>query len=310
MINRELIRIKVVQMLYAYHISKAYKTVHAATKELNKSFEQSYHLYYALLQLASDLTWVAESEIETAKEKFLPTDEDLNPNMRFVHNAFVTKLQGSAAYREFIDQNNISWRDNPVLLNLLFDKVKHSEFYQNYMALEQTDLATDCNLWKLLYRKVLIEDDNLLEDLQARTVYCADDDMEIIGQFVVKTISKLQQNGELLLLPMFKDDEDKRFAEDLFETAIRQMDENNELIDKFNKQEKWDSSRVALMDRLIMCTAITEIKTFPEIPTTVSLNEYIELAKHYSTHQSAQFVNGILHTVIRELKGNGTIFKA
>ena len=298
MINRVLIRAKVVQMLYAYMVSKDSMTLTTAKKELTKSLDKSYELYNALLKLMIELTDVQDLRLDEAKHKFLPTEEDLNPNMRFVENEFVKRLRADQTLADFVDDKKINWRDDELFVRLLLDKILRSEEYQEYMEMPKTSLVRDGEVWYQLMKKVVLPDENLLEHLQSMSVYYTDDDLQIIGQFVMKTIRRFEDEEAQPILPQYKNDDDSKFGEQLFSKAVAEMEENNSYIDQFVKTEKWDVERIALMDRVVMCTALTEIRNYPSIPVNVSLNEYIELAKDYSTPRSGQFVNGILNAVV------------
>ncbi len=309
MINRILIRIKVVQMLYSYTVIKGGKTLDKAKKELQLSLDKSYELYIALLQLMGDLTHVQDLRLDEAKHKFLPSPEDLNPNMRFVENQLVETLRSNEVFQEFVDKNKITWHDDMIFLRLMLDKVLHSEEYQEYMAMEKTDFASDCEVWYQLMKKVILPDDDLLDHLENSSMYWNEDDLEIMGQFVLKTIHRIADGSKKPLSPKYKDEEDEEFGGLLFTKSVAQMKENNELIDQFVKSEKWDSERLALMDRIVMCAALTEMKEFDGIPVNVSLNEYIELAKNFSTPNSGQFVNGILNAIVKHLRQEKVIIK-
>ena len=309
MINRVLIRTKVIQMLYSYQLTKADKSLTKAKKELQQSLDKPYELYNALLQLIIDLTDLQEREIDDAKHKFLPTREELNPNMRFVENQLVEKLRGNEKLQKFVTDNNITWRDDEIFLRLLLFKVTSSEEYKTYMAMEKTDFASDCEVWYQLMKKVILPDDDVLDHLENLSVYWNDDDLEIMGQFVMKTIRKIADGVDDPISPKYKDEEDSKFGEQLFTKSIDERVENDQLIDKFVRSERWDTARIALMDRIIMCTAITEIKDFPSIPVNVTMNEYIELAKNFSTPHSGQFVNGILNAVVKYLRDRGVVVK-
>ena len=309
MINRVLIRAKVVQMLYAYMVSKDSMTLTTAKKELTKSLDKSYELYNALLKLMIELTDVQDLRLDEAKHKFLPTEEDLNPNMRFVENEFVKRLRADQTLADFVDDKKINWRDDELFVRLLLDKILRSEEYQEYMEMPQTSLVRDGEVWYQLMKKVVLPDENLLEHLQSMSVYYTDDDLQIMGQFVMKTIRRFEDEEAQPILPQYKNDDDSKFGEQLFSKAVAEMDENNSYIDQFVKTEKWDVERIALMDRVVMCTALTEIRNYPSIPVNVSLNEYIELAKDYSTPRSGQFVNGILNAVVNKLRADKVIIK-
>ena len=309
MINRVLIRAKVVQMLYAYMVSKDSMTLTTAKKELTKSLDKSYELYNALLKLMIELTDVQDLRLDEAKHKFLPTEEDLNPNMRFVENEFVKRLRADQTLADFVDDKKINWRDDELFVRLLLDKILRSEEYQEYMEMPKTSLVRDGEVWYQLMKKVVLPDENLLEHLQSMSVYYTDDDLQIIGQFVKKTIRRFEDEEAQPILPQYKNDDDSKFGEQLFSKAVAEMEENNSYIDQFVKTEKWDVERIALMDRVVMCTALTEIRNYPSIPVNVSLNEYIELAKDYSTPRSGQFVNGILNAVVNKLRADKVIIK-
>lgn len=309
MINRVLIRAKVVQMLYAYMVSKDSMTLTTAKKELTKSLDKSYELYNALLKLMIELTDVQDLRLDEAKHKFLPTEEDLNPNMRFVENEFVKRLRADQTLADFVDDKKINWRDDELFVRLLLDKILRSEEYQEYMEMPKTSLVRDGEVWYQLMKKVVLPDENLLEHLQSMSVYYTDDDLQIMGQFVMKTIRRFEDEEAQPILPQYKNDYDSKFGEQLFSKAVAEMEENNSYIDQFVKTEKWDVERIALMDRVVMCTALTEIRNYPSIPVNVSLNEYIELAKDYSTPRSGQFVNGILNAVVNKLRADKVIIK-
>lgn len=309
MINRVLIRAKVVQMLYAYMVSKDSMTLTTAKKELTKSLDKSYELYNALLKLMIELTDVQDLRLDEAKHKFLPTEEDLNPNMRFVENEFVKRLRADQTLADFVDDKKINWRDDELFVRLLLDKILRSEEYQEYMEMPKTSLVRDGEVWYQLMKKVVLPDENLLEHIQSMSVYYTDDDLQIIGQFVMKTIRRFEDEEAQPILPQYKNDDDSKFGEQLFSKAVAEMEENNSYIDQFVKTEKWDVERIALMDRVVMCTALTEIRNYPSIPVNVSLNEYIELAKDYSTPRSGQFVNGILNAVVNKLRADKVIIK-
>lgn len=309
MINRVLIRAKVVQMLYAYMVSKDSMTLTTAKKELTKSLDKSYELYNALLKLMIELTDVQDLRLDEAKHKFLPTEEDLNPNMRFVENEFVKRIRADQTLADFVDDKKINWRDDELFVRLLLDKILRSEEYQEYMEMPKTSLVRDGEVWYQLMKKVVLPDENLLEHLQSMSVYYTDDDLQIMGQFVMKTIRRFEDEEAQPILPQYKNDDDCKFGEQLFSKAVAEMEENNSYIDQFVKTEKWDVERIALMDRVVMCTALTEIRNYPSIPVNVSLNEYIELAKDYSTPRSGQFVNGILNAVVNKLRADKVIIK-
>ncbi|MBR6489959.1 MAG: transcription antitermination protein NusB [Muribaculaceae bacterium] len=309
MINRVLIRIKVVQMFYNYMITRDLKSPAMARDELQQSFDKSYELYNYLLKLIIDLTDLQDRYLDDAKHKFLPTHEDLNPNPKFVDNELVEILRNNEQLQHYISEHKLTWRDNELFLKLMLNKIQNSTVYQEYMETGSSDLAGDCYLWRQLFKQLLIDDEDLLEELENQSVYWGSDDLEFMGQFVMKTIKRISDGDENPIMPQFKNDEDREFGDKLFAAALEQEELNNATIDKFVNKKHWDSDRIVMIDRAILLVALAEVRSFESIPTTVTLNEYIEIAKSFSTPNSSSFVNGILHAAILEMKNTGVIVK-
>lgn len=309
MINRVLIRVKVVQALYSYMLTRPDRTYEQAKNELQASFEKSYELYMYLLKLIIELTDLQERALDDARNKYLATEEDLNPNTRFVDNWLVKQLRDNETINVFFADKLVSWQDEIIFKRLTLDKVLNSEVYKEYMAMEKTDPASDCEVWKQILKQVILNDEDVAEKLETMSLFWSIEDLDTMGQFVIKTIKRFQDGNDSPIMPMYKDDEDREFGDKLFSRTVQIMDENNILIDSFIKSERWDKNRVALMDRLIMCVAVTELKGFQTIPTNVTLNEYIELAKEFSTPNSGQFVNGILNAIVKNLRERGIVTK-
>ena len=295
-------------MLYAYLLSKSDMRMQDALKELRKSLDKAYELYHYLLLLPVELTRLQELRIDNARNKYLPTPEDLNPNMKFVENRFVAKMRQSEMMQEFLKTTPLSWRKNDIYLRLTLDKILNSDIYKAYMETPQSDLASDCELWKDLMKKVIFPDDELCDVLEEESVYW-NDDLETIGTFVLKTIRRFADDGYDKLLPQFKDEEDSRYSERLFRNAAEHESEYMALIDKFVVKDSWDTERLAFMDVVILLTAIAEVENEPSVPTKVTLNEYIEISKYYSTTKSGAFVNVILNSIINYLKKEGLLNK-
>lgn len=310
MINRILIRIKVVQMLYNYMLTRDVKSLAMARDELQQSFDKSYELYNYLLKLIIDITDLEDRNLDDAKHKFLPSQEDLNPNLKFVENELVEILRNNEQLQNFISDHKLTWRDNELFLKLILNKIQNSSIYNNYMESNNSDLDSDCHLWRQLFRHVLIDDEDLLEELENQSVYWSCDDLEFMSQFVIKTIRKIGDGDEFPIMPQFKDEEDSKFGDQLFTAAVDQEELNTATINKYIDARHWDTERIALIDRVIMLVALAEVRSFEKIPTTVTLNEYIEIAKTFSTPSSSAFVNGILHAAIRDMKNNGALMKS
>lgn len=308
MINRILIRIKVVQMVYSYLLDQKGKRMMEAQKELATSLDKAYELYHYLLMLPVEFVRLQEERLDNARSKYLPTDEDLNPNTKFVDNLFVKKISNCEMFKEFVKDNSISWADSEISLRLMLDKIVNSDIYQEYMDKPGTSLAEDCELWRNLLKKVVFIDENLTDALETKSVYW-NDDLDTVGTFVLKTIKRFEEEGYEELLPKYKDDEDRLFAEKLFVNAVNNKDEYMKLIDMFVSKDSWETERLAFMDIVVLLVAIAELEKVPSVPTKVTMNEFIEIAKCYSTNKSGQFVNGILNSIINYLKKEGRLFK-
>ena len=294
-------------MVYSYVLTKDETTLKDALKQLSKSFDKSYELYNYLLLLIVELTDLQDRRLDDAKNKYLPTEEDLNPNTRFIDNRLVDMLRNNQVLKDFVAENKFTWKDDDLFMKLLLDKILHSEIYEKYMADDDDSLAHDCELWKQLFKQVILPDDDFAQHLEKKSVYW-NDDIDIMGTFAIKTIRRFEEGEAEPILPMYKDAEDEDFGKQLFMKSIAAKEENDQLIDSF-VTDKWDVERVAFMDRIVMDVCITEVKEFLSIPTSVSLNEYIEIAKCYSTPKSGIFVNGILNAIVRHLKAKRIIVK-
>lgn len=300
MINRALIRLKIVQIVYAYY-QNGNKNLDAAEKELLFSISKAYDLYNYLLLLMANLTDYASKRIENAKLKKLATEEDLHPNMRFVENKFAQQLQVNTMLNEYASRQKRSWFDHEDFLKQLFEKIQSSDIYKVYMALPSSTYTDDREFWRKLYKTFVYGNadlDNLLEEM---SLYW-NDDKEIVDSFVLKTINRFEEtNGaEQPLLPEFKDEEDRTFAIRLLRRTILNCEDYRRLISENTRN--WDFNRVAFMDVVIMQVALAEIMSFSNIPISVSLNEYVEIAKYYSTPKSGAFVNGTLDGIVKKLK--------
>ena len=294
-------------MVYSYVLTKDETTLKDALKQLSKSFDKSYELYNYLLLLIVELTDLQDRRLDDAKNKYLPTEEDLNTNTRFIDNRLVDMLRNNQMLKDFVAENKFTWKDDDLFMKLLLDKILHSEIYEKYMADDDDSLAHDCELWKQLFKQVILPDDDFAQLLENKSVYW-NDDLDIMGTFAIKTIRRFEEGEAEPILPMYKDAEDEDFGKQLFMKSIAAKEENDQLIDSF-VTDKWDVERVAFMDRIVMDVCITEVKEFLSIPTSVSLNEYIEIAKCYSTPKSGIFVNGILNAIVRHLKAKRIIVK-
>ena len=278
MINRDLIRIRIVQIVYAWY-QNSNNNLKNAEKELLFGFQKSYDLYYYLLLLMVKLTDMYENRIETKKNKFLPSEEDLHPNTHLIDNKFIRQLKTNNHFIHYLNNRPMSWEENENFVKNVLDNILESETYKTYSELENPTYDDDRDFWRKTFKQFIYNNEELNEILEDESIYW-NDDVEIVQTFVLKTIKQFsEENGA----------------------------EYRSLIEKHI--DKWDPDRIAFMDMIIMQVAVAEIFSFESIPTRVTLNEYIEIAKAYSTPKSGSFVNGILDAIVNEIKKDNLIFK-
>lgn len=307
MINRVLIRLKIVQIVYAYYQNGG-KNLDTAEKELFFSLSKTYDLYNYLLLLMVEVTKQANKRLNAAKNKLVPTKEELFPNTKFVENRFIAQLEVNKQLLEFSNNQKKTWENEADFVKTLCDKILESDIYKEYMASETSSYEEDRELWRKLYKNIIFNNIELDQVLEDQSLYW-NDDKEIVDTFVLKTIKRFdEKNGaKQELLPEFKDEEDQDFARRLFRRTILNADYYRHLISENTKN--WDLDRVAFMDVVIMQIALAEILSFPNIPVSVSLNEYVEIAKLYSTPKSGGFINGTLDGIVNSLKKENKLTK-
>ena len=307
MINRVLIRLKIVQIVYAYYQNGG-KNLDTAEKELFFSLSKAYDLYNYLLLLMVEVTKQANKRLNAAKNKLVPTKEELFPNTKFVENRFIAQLEVNKQLLEFSNNQKKTWENEADFVKTLCDKILESDIYKEYMASETSSYEEDRELWRKLYKNIIFNNIELDQVLEDQSLYW-NDDKEIVDTFVLKTIKRFdEKNGaKQELLPEFKDEEDQDFARRLFRRTILNADYYRHLISENTKN--WDLDRVAFMDVVIMQIALAEILSFPNIPVSVSLNEYVEIAKLYSTPKSGGFITGTLDGIVNSLKKENKLTK-
>ena len=307
MINRVLIRLKVIQIIYAYYQNGS-KNLDTAEKELFFSLSKAYDLYNFLLLLMVEVTKYANKRLEAAKNKLAPSKEDLTPNTKFVDNQFIAQLEVNKQLLDFANNQKKTWENEPEFIKSLFEQIAISDIYKEYMAAETSSYDEDREFWRKIYKNIIFNNAALDEVLEEQSLYW-NDDKEIVDTFVLKTIKRFDpQNGaKQELLPEFKDEEDRDFARRLFRRAILNADYYRHLIS--SNIRNWDLDRVAFMDVIIMQIALAEILSFPNIPVSVSLNEYVDIAKLYSTPKSGGFINGTLDGIVNQLKKENKLIK-
>lgn len=307
MISRRLLRIKVLKGLYA-HLKSESDSLMGSEKTLVASIDKTYDLYFQMLSLVVELARYAEQRQEAAKQKKLPTYEDLNPNRKFVDNAVIRLIANSDSVNDFIAARKLSWANYPELIKTLFNQLEQSDYYQRYMTSQESSWKEDLELVTAFYTNEL-EESEALEDVLDEQSILWNDDLGFALIMVTRTLSNMRpSHTDVKVLPKFKSIEDLDFARELFEKAAINYDEYLEMLEEFTRN--WDVERIAFMDNVILVTALAELINCPSIPVKVTLDEYIEIAKYYSTPGSSNFINGVLDKVVATLTEQGKIKKS
>ena len=307
MISRRMLRIKVVKALYAHMKSDA-DSLMASEKMLVTSIDKTYDLYFLLMSLVVEMAQYAEQRQEAAKNKKLPTYEDLNPNRKFVDNAVIRLLAQSDSVNDYLASRKLSWAKYPELVKALYTQLEQSDYFKKYMTSQESSFREDLALITEFYTREL-EESEILESALDEMSSLWNDDLGFALIMVTRTLSNMRaSHTDVKVLPKFKSIEDLDFARELFAKAAVNFDNYQEEIEKYTRN--WDGERIAFMDNLIMATAVAELVTFPSIPVKVTLDEYIEIAKYYSTHGSSTFINGILDKIVASFTEEGKINKS
>lgn len=281
-----------------------------ALATLRQSLDMAHELYCRLLWLPVELTDMQMLRLDERRHKMLITSEDINPNLKFVENALVEKIRQNDQLRNFIEKNKISWEnEDRVMMDNLLNAVLDSDLYREYMENPVLTPKDDCELWRNLYRRVIFTNQNFLDGLEDKSVFW-NDDLDIIGTFVLKSFRKMiDGESDSALLDKYKDEEDAQFGAQLVRYVLQNKETYRGYIDRAIDRSLWESERLAFMDVVIIETALAEMLNFPKIPLNVTLNEYIEIAKSYSSPKSGGFVNGILGKIIPTLQNEGILLK-
>lgn len=313
MINRTMVRTRVVQTLFAYY-KDSDKTLLSARKELNKSFADTYDLYFALLDFANELTAYAQRELEGQVARARATHSSWKPNKRFVWNRLAQQLFDNRALRSRVQEQQLSWDSGMTAVADVYRKLTESDFYRQYMEADSCTYEDDKRIWRQIYQHLLTENEVLYDALEEMELVLDKAnwavDADVVISYVIKTIKRFKEDSkpDTPLLEMFDSEDEIKFASTLLEKAIKEHDRFEQLINSHLKG--WDADRIAYMDRIIIGAALAEITEFEDIALTVSMNEYIELAKEYSGDKSYMFINGILTEILRDMKHDGSLFKA
>ena len=307
MINRELIRIKTVQLTYAYYQNGS-KNIDTAEKELMFSLSKAYDLYNYLLALIVGITHESRRHLEVAQARAQREGTEM-PSQKFAYNRFALQLEGNHMLNEFLESQKKNWdQEQPEFLKKIYTQITESQIYKDYMTSSDDSYDADRELWRKLYRTFIQDNDEIDTILEDMSLYW-NDDKTIVDTFVLKTIKRFdEQNGaKQELLQEWDSEEEKDFARKIFRAAILNADEYQRAMSEASRN--WDFSRLAFMDIILMQIAIAEMMTLPNIPISVTINEYVEIAKFYSTPKSAGYINGMLDAIARNLVESGRLAK-
>lgn len=299
MISRRLLRIKALTTLYAFD-RRAGDNLQTAENELILSIGKTYDLYHYLLILILDIADLAREKIEIAKQKRIPTHEDLNPNRRFIDNQIIRQIEINQSLRSYTHNRHLSWSDNPELIRNLYNSMLSWDGYTEYTT-RIGGYSDDKKFIGRLINEIIMPSDEFAGVLEEKSIYW-NDDLDVALVMLERTLKGFREQAgeEIPLVNLYKNEEDERFVKVLLRKAIIHTDEYSGFIDKHTTN--WEIERIALMDRLVMVLALAEIIEFDEVPVKVTLNEYIEIAKYYCTAKSSIFVNGILDKIVREMR--------
>ena len=308
MINRTLIRLKIVQLVYSYYQNGG-KNIDTAEKELLFSLSKAYDLYNYLLMLIVAVTRFAEEQVERQERNIKISHSDQTVNRRFVENKFVQQLELNKQLIEFKETQKKTWENDKDYVKSLYNKIVTSDLYKEYMSAEENDYAADRDIWRRIYKNIIMKDEDIDGVLEEQSLYW-NDDKDVVDTFVLKTIKRFEEkNGaDQELMPEYKDEEDREFAIRLFRRSILNDEEYRTLINQNVKN--WEFNRLAFMDVIIMQIALAEILSFPAIPVSVTINEFVEIAKYYSTAKSGGYINGIIDSIAKKLRSENKLLKA
>ena len=306
MINRKLIRVKIVQLTYAYY-QNGHHNMDTAEKELLFSLSKAYDLYNYLLGLIVSITQEERRRVDIATRRAEREGTEA-PSQRFAFNKFATQLEENKQLNLFMEDKKMSWENDVEAVRKLCDQIERSPLYQEYMMSDAEDYETDRELWRRIYRTLIQGNEDLDAILEEKSLYW-NDDKEIVDTFVLKTIKRFDpaNKADQELLPEYDDTEDREYALKLFRSTILNADTYQRYMSETSRN--WNFSRLAYMDVVLMQIAIAEMLTFPNIPISVTINEYVDLAKLYSTPKSGGYINGMLDAIARHLVDTGRLLK-
>lgn len=308
MISRRYLRTKVMQAIFAHEMNAA-ETLPAGEKKLTKSIESCYTLFLYFFSIFPELKDYRTQKMEDVKQKFSPSFQDLNPNTKFVDNAVIKQIEENVFLKIKWNEQNINWADGKELIIKLYKTITELPDYEQYMLNPERSYAEDKKLLLTIIEKVLLPDELLHWHFEEQNVHWFDDYNDAL-LLCYQNIAKFKESAgdQCKIFGLYKDaKEETDFYTQLFSKTILNDKVYNELIE--SKLQNWESERLIGLDIILMKMALCEFMEFPTIPIKVTINEYIELAKTYSSAKSGHFINGLLDKILADLRSEGKLHK-
>lgn len=306
MINRRHIRVKVMQSMYAM-LQSHNDDIIREEKFLKHSILKLYELYVLNLQLLVEVQKLAAKKIALSKKKILATQEDLKPNTKFINNKIINTISESVSLEGFISLNNLkNWELNGEYVKIVFDQLQQSDLYKKYLDTVEDSYKVDKAFVINFFKEIIAPNDKLADYFEGNMISWVDD-IPFVNTWVVKTLSSQKENKAFVLGSLYKDKDDEDFVSEIFKKTILKHKEFEKDIEE--KTPNWETDRIADVDMILIKMAISEFINFPSIPTRVTINEYIEISKDYSTEKSSYFINGVLDKISKDFIKNNRIVK-
>ena len=313
MLNRRILRIKAFKVLYSNAIAENMSLAQAQS-QLDVACEATRDLYIYMLGIVSPLTKIAKDRIESARSKFNPTDEELNPNMKFADNALAKLLDADVDFQKILSKKKLSWDQYDIFLKKVMNSIASKEYYAEYMASPTSSLKEDCRLFTRIFEEEFVDSEDLERILEDKSLYW-NDDLAYALTWCCKTLKSFEKGEAWKLFPLYQSElmegseveSDKAFVRKLLQAAFAGYDRYFSMISE--SVEGWEKERLFSTDVALIVMGLAEAATFPTIPVKVTINEYVEISKFYGTQKSRSFVNGLLDRLVQSMVNDGKIVK-
>jgi N utilization substance protein B len=313
MLNRRILRIKAFKVLYSNAIAENMSLAQAQS-QLDVAGEATRDLYIYMLGIVSPLTKIAKDRIESARSKFNPTDEELNPNMKFADNALAKLLDADVDFQKILSKKKLSWDQYDIFLKKVMNSIASKEYYAEYMASPTSSLKEDCRLFTRIFEEEFVDSEDLERILEDKSLYW-NDDLAYALTWCCKTLKSFEKGEAWKLFPLYQSElmegseveSDKAFVRKLLQAAFAGYDRYFSMISE--SVAGWEKERLFSTDVALIVMGLAEAATFPTIPVKVTINEYVEISKFYGTQKSRSFVNGLLDRLVQSMVNDGKIVK-